>query len=389
MPRQWRTRQTPWALAAPLATAALLVTPGTAGARAAGAQAPPCQSWTSTLPPSPGAGDNQFFGVTALSACDVWAVGAYRAVASGPLLSLAEHWNGTAWKVVPTPDPGTSINFLRAVSAFSASNVWAVGHADDSTLTLHWNGTAWKQVPSPSPGTGTTDDLEGVDAVSATSAWAVGEVLDSTSSTTLVLRWNGTKWSQVASPAPGTDSRLDAVTITSASYGWAVGSFVNGTAGKTLILHWNGTKWVQVPSPNPSGPVTEMDLDAAASTSASNAWAVGTYSTATSQQTFIARWNGTAWRQVLSPSPGTEPFLFGVAAASASDAWAVGAYTAGSAGKTLIVRWNGTVWKQEASPSPGTGSSLTGVAATSVSNVWAVGDFSNGGPSQVFAIHCC
>src|SRR5262249_61615833 len=73
-----------------------------------------------------------------------------------------------------------------------------------------------------------------------------------------------------------------------------------------------------------------------------------------------------------------------------SDPWAVGAYPAGSVGKTLTARWNGTAWKQTASPSPGTSaSSLRGVTATSASNVWAVGDFSSGGPSQVFAIHCC
>ena len=90
MARQ-RVRQIRWALAAPLATAALLITPGTAGTAAAGAQAAPCLPWTSTLPPSPGAGDNEFFGVSALSACDVWAVGNYRTVSNGPLLSLAEH----------------------------------------------------------------------------------------------------------------------------------------------------------------------------------------------------------------------------------------------------------------------------------------------------------
>ena len=241
----------------------------------------------------------------------------------------------------------------------------------------------------PQPGVG-SNDLSGVDAVSATSAWAVGEASDASfTQKTLILRWNGTNWSQVASPAPGADSVLDAVTATSTGNAWAVGSFFTGTAGKTLILRWNGAKWVQAVSPNPSGPVTEMTLDGAAATSASNAWAVGDYSTGTSQKTFIARWNGTAWKQVPSPSPGPEPFLFGVAAASASAAWAVGTYTVGSVGKTLIARWNGTAWKQEASPSPGTGSSLTGVAATSVGNVWAVGDFSNGGPSQVFAIHCC
>src|SRR6516162_2286757 len=177
MSRQWRTRQARWALTGSLATAALLITPGPAAATSgpaaatpAGAPATPCESWTSTLPPSPGASDNDLFGVTALSACNVWAVGAYRATATGPLLSLAEHWNGTAWKVVPTPNPGTSTNFLRAVSAWSASDVWAVGHADDSTLILHWNGTVWARAPSPGAG-----DLSGVDAVSATSAWAVGE----------------------------------------------------------------------------------------------------------------------------------------------------------------------------------------------------------------------
>src|SRR5439155_26088550 len=179
-----------------LATAALLVTPSTAGAHAAKAQAPSCQSWTSTLPPSPGAVDNEFFGVTALSPCDVWAVGSYRAVATGPLLSLAEHWNGTAWKVMPTPNPGASLNRLNAVSAVSASNVWAVGHADDSTLILHWTGAAWVRVPSPSPGTRPSDGLNGVDAVSANSAWAVVQAADASCSTTLGVRWNGTKGSE-------------------------------------------------------------------------------------------------------------------------------------------------------------------------------------------------
>jgi hypothetical protein len=385
MSTQRRTRRPLWALAAPLATA-LLIPPAIAAAPAAGAQAPPCQSWTSTLPPSPGAGDNEFFGVTALSACNVWAVGNYHAVVGGPLLSLAEHWNGTSWKVVPTPDPGTSTNFLRAVSAFSASDVWAVGHADNSTLILHWNGTAWARMRSPSPGT--SNDLNGVDVVSATSAWAVGEVSDSSSTQkTLILRWNGMNWSQVTSPAPGTGSVLGAVTATSAGNAWAVGDSFTGTAGKTLILRWNGTKWAQAASPNPSGPVTEMTLAGVAATSTSNAWAVGTYNTGTGQKTIIVRWNGHTWTQVSSPNSDPEPSLSGVAATSASNAWAVG--TAGSVDKTLIERWNGSAWKQVASPSPGTSSGLAGVAATSASNVWAVGDFSNGGATQVFAIHCC
>ena len=132
-----------------------------------------------------------------------------------------------------------------------------------------------------------------------------------------------------------------------------------------------------------------MILDGVDAASASNAWAVGTYNTDTSQKTITVRWNGRTWKQVPNPSPGPEPSLSGVAAASASAAWAVGATKTAIGQPTIIAHWNGTAWKQEASPSPGTGSSLTGVTATSVGNVWAVGDFSNGGPSQVFAIHCC
>jgi hypothetical protein len=39
---------------------------------------------------------------------------------------------------------------------------------------------------------------------------------------------------------------LSAVDATSATNAWAVGTY--GTF-KTLILHWDGTAWTQVPSP--------------------------------------------------------------------------------------------------------------------------------------------
>ena len=60
------------------------------------------------------------------------------------------------------------------------------------TLTVRWNGTAWKRVPSPSPGTEAA--LHGVAAVSASSAWAVGSTDTSAGNKTLILRWNGKTW---------------------------------------------------------------------------------------------------------------------------------------------------------------------------------------------------
>ena len=39
-----------------------------------------------------------------------------------------EHWNGTSWAIVPSPNMGTGNNHLNGVAAVSASDVWAVGY---------------------------------------------------------------------------------------------------------------------------------------------------------------------------------------------------------------------------------------------------------------------
>ncbi len=96
-----------------------------------------------------------------------------------------------------------------------------------------------------------TGRLFGVAAVSARSAWAVGSGTDGA----LILRWNGTSWSQLPSPAPGARSVLDAVAATSARNAWAVGS---SPAGNALIVHWNGSVWQQVPAPAGSATLTSV-----------------------------------------------------------------------------------------------------------------------------------
>src|SRR5262249_45657258 len=119
-------------------------------------------------------------------------------------------------------------------------------------------------------------------------------------------------------PAFRTGGNLVSVAAVSAHDVWSVG----GTSGgKPMILRWNGTAWKHVSSPAPAGSV----LRRVAATSASNAWAVGSYGTSNSR-TLILHWNGTTWKQVPSPSPGGGSYLAGVAATSASNAWAVGYY---------------------------------------------------------------
>jgi hypothetical protein len=232
-------------------------------------------------------GGNFLYGVAATSATNAWAVGDdFNGTTDQTLI---EHWNGRAWKQVTSPNPGGSSNrnFLYGVVATSPTNAWAVGYyyngTADRTLIEHWNGTAWNHVTSPNPGGSSNGNfLYGVAATSSTNAWAVGEY-DGTAYQTLIEHWNGTAWKQVTSPDAGGSSHandLYGVAASSSTNAWAVGDY-DGTAYQTLIEHWNGTAWKQVTSPKAEG----SSLGAVAATSSTNAWAVGDYSNGTANQT--------------------------------------------------------------------------------------------------------
>lgn len=377
------------ALAVPLLMLGL-----SAAAGPAGAAVPACQGWAGVPPLNPGTSANVLNGVAVISACNVWAVGSDDS-AGGPTQTLIEHWNGSAWAVVPSPDPSSDgWNILTGVQAASPTDIWAVGYdgvtdGGQETLIVHWNGTRWVQVPSPSPGE-LASELYGVRVVSRSDAWAVGSFGYGFSrvghthhgpppNQTLILHWNGTSWRQVASP--GTDGdRLRAVSALSRRDAWAVGS---------VIEHWNGTRWAQVTSPSPG---VYSALTGVAATSPANAWAVGSFYNGTADQTLIEHWNGHRWTRVPSPDPGgpAHDNTLTAVTVTAGPAWAVGSYTTGTGTRTLILHWNGTAWTQVTSPNPGTSNHLTAVRAPSAGNAWAVGGFSTGTtPSQTLAIHCC
>lgn len=301
-------------------------------------------------------------GVTAIAAGDAWAVGS-----SGNHKSLILHWNGHAWRQVPSPSPGAT-NYLNAVAATSASDAWAVGNSGLGPLILHWDGIAWSQVPSPSPGA--NDSLNAVAATSASDAWAVG----STGPKTLILHWDGTSWTQVPSPLGGS---LDAVGAASGRNAWAVGIT---TRGHALTVRWNGTAWRQVPSPSPSAGSGLADvLAGVAVMSTSNAWAVGSSGCGCGPgKSLIERWNGHSWKRISSPTLGHGTELSGVVGVSGHGAWAVGASGEGdSPTTTVILHWHGSVWRRVPSPSPGASAYLSSVTAVSARGAWAVGGTSN------------
>jgi hypothetical protein len=342
--------------------------------------------------------DGMLSGVGFVSPTDGWVVGAQPSDApdDGGAATLTEHWNGSAWSVVPSFDTLRVDDTLAAVAGVASSDVWAVGQRKPTgskspviPLALHWNGAAWSSVPMPSINA-TRASLVGLAALASNNVWAVGTTITGT----LVEHWNGSAWNVVTSPNPAGSSTnsLSGITAIAPNDIWAVGSSSSvvgvNTVQSTLVEHWNGSAWTIVPSPNVApqrtGVAVRDLLTSVTAISPSNVWAAG-YSidvasgSGQPNKSLIEHWNGSTWTIVPSPSPQGHNTLTGIAAISASDIWAVGfgsndVSTGIPIDKPELLHWNGTVWSSVAAPA-NVGASdniLRGVATTS-GTVWAAG----------------
>jgi hypothetical protein len=291
-------------------------------------------------------------GVSCVSASSCFAVGNW--VAKGAEQhTLAESWNGSSWKIVPSPDDGTLSSSLAGISCVSASFCVVVGSyeagssfgdASAETLVESWNGSAWSIVTSASQ----AGSLAGVSCVSASFCVAVGG--------DLIETWNGSTWSVVSSPGQA-GNVLSAVSCSAADSCMAVG-YSPGTVNSTLAGSWNGSTWSVVPSPSPDSGGDGSVLTGVSCISASSCTAVGG-NDGNPATTLIETWNGSTWSVVTSPSQAGS--LAGVSCVSASFCVAVG--------DDLIETWNGSTWSV-ASPS---GADLSGVSCLSASACTAVG----------------
>ncbi len=89
-------------------------------------------SWSLVSVPNPSANGSDLVSVKALGSGDVWAFGTQRSDAFGHSAPLIEHWDGTAWSVVPdSPDtPLAGDDGFLTGSAFTSGHVLAVGYTE-------------------------------------------------------------------------------------------------------------------------------------------------------------------------------------------------------------------------------------------------------------------
>lgn len=212
--------------------------------------------------------------IVSTSSNDIWAVGSMDSLEGGTW-TLTMHWNGTEWQQIPSPNksaPGGSPVYtqgLRSAVALAPNDVWAVGFYlvgdDEHTLIQHWDGTQWSIVPSPDGPTG-DGSLRGVSGSSPTDIWAVGEY-DKPSFTVmgkaLTMRWDGTNWSAFIppNPSPWGVNPLNHVVSLAPNDAYAVGQWSTAAQGlSTYVVHWDGAGWTQVSSENMPGFTTGWHL---------------------------------------------------------------------------------------------------------------------------------
>ena len=345
-----------------LATAAATILIGASTAPASAAPG----GWSLTPSPNPRVPTGQLFWVSCPAPNSCMAVGTY-VKTSGEGVNLAEQWNGTTWRILPTPNPsGIALSGLFGVACTARSACTAVGASTTTTgavraVAERWNGTSWRIQPTPSLAGGSA--LNSVSCASRSACTAVGGTANGKA---LAEQWNGTRWVIQPTPSPSQGgAALSGVACTSASACTAVG----GSSAGTLAEGWNGTSWSIQPTPNPAQ--GGGFLASVACTSASACTAAGV----SNAGTLAEGWNGTSWSIQPTPTPAGAQFAFlnTVACTSPSACTAAGAYVNSSGtSQTLAEHWNGTTWHRQATPNQGP-SLLIGLACTSAAACTAVG----------------
>ena len=168
--------------------------------------------------------------------------------------TLVEHYNGSTWSVVPSPNPAPrhplngARQTLNAVKMVSSTDGWAVGNTFDTAsgsfqpnkgLILHWDGRTWSV--DTSAVIASVNVISGISGPSSSDMWAVGERIDTSGSIPVdratTLHRNASGWTAVSTPTGTGDSLLNGVSTLSSGEAWTVGSTSDQSTSQSTILH--------------------------------------------------------------------------------------------------------------------------------------------------------
>jgi hypothetical protein len=334
----------------------MALAPGAAGhAAASGGQARHVRAAAVPAGLAPPPGLRYLAGVGCFSAADCVAVGSDGGSTGGR--SLAEQWNGRAWRPAGSP----AGRFLSAVACPRARLCRAVG----GERAERWNGRAWTAEKTPAALRGAT--LTAVACAAASACVAVGTRPGGRPP--VAETWNGSAWAarNLTSPPGAVQASLSSVSCPGRSFCIAVGNYsvpASSSAGNgTLAEKWNGRTWTRLVMPSAVG--TNPDLTGVSCVRPASCVAVGSDGV----QPLAESWNGTRWTVLPAPPAAGAGTTAAVSCTAAASCMAIGS----DGQRASATSWNGSTWKVLPTPRPAFLLTLTAVACPAAKRCMAAG----------------
>ena len=275
---------------------------------------------------------------------------------SGSQGTLAEVWNGTGWRLTPTPKLRARESSFSDVGCVSRDWCMAIGSTGiGGNLVEHWNGVDWRVMPAPK-GSWNSDKLS---CVSASYCMAVSSIeIGSTNAATAAI-WNGFRW--IKTTVPGAlGENLNDVSCKSWKFCVAVG--VSEGTFHPYAVQWNGTKWVRSHLT-----ATRGFLTAVSCWSSNGCLSVGDRAGTHGLVGFAEMWNGRQWFNVkVSPTKQTSDPFFDTSCWSDNSCVVVGSGTSPESryDQPIAFEWHGRSIFNTTTPKVSGGGTLDAVAVS-------------------------
>jgi hypothetical protein len=199
-------------------------------------------------------GASDLYGVTARGPDDVWAVGSSSSDGFTTTRTLIEHWDGTAWTLVRSPNPDDFQNELTHVAAGRDGSLFATGHTSTGTLLMHRTHGRWRTMAAPAPPRGFSSAyLEGLVVRNRDNVWLAGGGQRSSDGAErpLMAHWDGSHWTMHRLPTVDQSYLADAARVSGGLI--AVGTTFTDYSSAGLTDAWDGEGWSATASPEATG----------------------------------------------------------------------------------------------------------------------------------------
>ena len=309
------------------------------------------EGWRVVPTPNRNARDNMYMGVEYVSQTEVWAVGVAE-TKDGGSRNLIARWDGHWWRAITAPTTGRASDSLLAVDsapspdASAPTEAWAVGVSTNLSggnargFVLHHDGTAWARQELPA--LEDPFELRAVAAFSRTDVWVAGILDPYGSPQTLVMRYDGLQWSVVPTPNPGPrdlGSGLLGISGTGSTDVYVAG--IGGEEpGDSLVMHYDGSTWTLEPVPAPE--VDDFDGLQAIDVRSGEVWTAGLSipSTFSFEPLVQHRSSDGTWTKETTPDPAGLNALLSIVAIEGGPVWAAGMHSPEGTRRTknLLIR---------------------------------------------------